>query len=79
MFSNLPITTLLQLVQLSTAVLLVTFILLQQRGTGLGSAFGGGEGNVFATRRGIERWLFIATVVVSIVFLGSALLSLLIK
>lgn len=74
----MPVKLILQIVQLAVAILLVAFILLQQRGTGLGSAFGG-DGNVFATRRGIERWLSIATVVLSVAFLTSALASLFIK
>ncbi|MBU0707421.1 preprotein translocase subunit SecG [Patescibacteria group bacterium] len=54
------------------AVLLVTAILLQQRGSGLGGVFGG-EGNAFQTRRGVERYLFIFTIVVAILFLGVAI------
>lgn len=56
---------------LSTAV--VVFILLQVRGAGLGSAFGGSSaGSVFKTRRGVERLIFNATIVFLVLF---ALLS----
>ena len=57
------------------AVFLITAILLQQRGTGIGGAFGGGgdSGNVFATRRGAERILFYATIVAAILFFAIAL------
>ena len=62
----------LALLQLISAILLIIAILLQQRGTGLGSAFGG-EGNIYRTVRGLERTLVIATVVLAVVFFGSAL------
>ena len=66
----------LKILQIIFAVLLVTTILLQQRGTGLGSAFGG-EGNVFASRRGVEKLLFRATIALVIGFLGIAVANLL--
>ena len=76
---NLPLRELiLPISQLTISVALIGAILLQQRGTGLGSAFGG-EGNVFATRRGIERGLFVATVVLSILFIGIALVNVFIQ
>ena len=57
-------------------ILLTVSILIQQRGSGLGGVFGG-EGNVFQTRRGVERYLFIFTIVVAVLFLGTALANLL--
>lgn len=53
------------------SVLLVTTVLLQQRGSGL-SANLGSEGNVYYTKRGAEKAIFIATVVFSILFVGGA-------
>ena len=47
----------LNIVQIILACLLMTVILLQHRGTALGGAFGG-EGNVYRTRRGAEKFLF---------------------
>ena len=58
------------------AVLLITSILLQQRGSGLGGVFGG-EGNAFQTRRGVERYLFVFTIVIVVLFLGVAVANLL--
>jgi len=58
------------------AVLLTASILLQQRGTGLGAGFGG-EGNVFRTKRGIEKGLHYATVALSVLFFMTALMNLL--
>jgi preprotein translocase subunit SecG len=67
------IQTALPYVQISVAILLVTSILLQQSGAGLGEAFGG-AGNVgFTTRRGFERTLFQTTIVLGILFFLSAL------
>lgn len=62
----------LSIIQIIVSLLLVIAILLQQRGTGLGGAFGGG-GEVFQTKRGIEKFLFISTIILSIIFLGTAL------
>ena len=49
------------------AVALVASILMQVRGAGLGSVFGG-TGTVFKTKRGIERLLFNATIVFATLF-----------
>ena len=68
----------LSIIQLVSAVLLIISILLQNRGTGLGSAFGG-EGNVYRTKRGLESILFRATIVLAVIFLGASLLSVLYK
>ncbi len=54
------------------AILLMVSILLQQRGTGLGAAFGG-EGNVFASRRGVERVLFLLSIILSVILFGAVL------
>lgn len=65
---------LLPIIQVVLSVLLVTAILLQQRGSGLGAAFGG-EGNVFRTKRGIEKGLFYVTIGLSILFFATAILN----
>jgi protein translocase SecG subunit len=50
----------------------------QQRGTGLGGAFGGGgDGSFFATRRGIQQKLYLLTWLLGAVFLVLAILNLL--
>jgi preprotein translocase subunit SecG len=58
------------------AVALITAILLQQRGTGLGGAFGG-EVTAYRSRRGIERTLFRLTIVLGVLFVVFSLLNLL--
>jgi preprotein translocase subunit SecG len=67
---------LLTIIQLVSAVLLGVTILLQQRGTGLGAAFGG-EGNVYRTKRGMEKILFYTTIVFAVIFLASSLAAVL--
>lgn len=64
-----------QWITIISAILLTIVILLQERGTTLGGAFGG-EGNVYRGRRGAERILFVATIVVSVIFVGSAIVNL---
>ncbi len=63
------------ILQLISGLLMIITILLQQRGTGLSGLFGGG-GDVYRTKRGAEKTLFIATIILSFVFLGSGILSL---
>jgi preprotein translocase subunit SecG len=65
--------TAFRIVQVILAVFLSVLILLQSRGTGLGSVFGG-DGNVFQTRRGIELTLFKFTIGVAAAFLVISLL-----
>ena len=63
--------------QIVLSVLLIGAVLLQQSEAGLGGAFGGGaEANVFNTKRGVEKHLFIATIILSILFAVSALANL---
>lgn len=57
------------------STLLSATILLQQRGSGLGAAFGG-EGNVFRTKRGLEKGLHYATVALACLFFALAILNL---
>lgn len=64
------------LAQIIVAVLLIILILLQRRGTALGSAFGQ-EGGFYATRRGLQKKIFWGTVVLGALFIILALLNLL--
>jgi preprotein translocase subunit SecG len=58
----------LRTIELILAVALITLILMQSRGTSLGSVFGQ-EGSVFHTRRGAEKILFNVTIAVAIAFI----------
>lgn len=60
---------LLQIIQIVIAVLLMTSILLQNRGTGLSGVFGGSSG-VYRTKRGVEKGLFVTTIVLAVLFFG---------
>jgi preprotein translocase subunit SecG len=53
--------TYFQVIQIILSIALIVSILLQSRGAGLGSVFGG-TGTVFKTRRGIDRLLFRMTI-----------------
>ncbi len=61
-------TNILNYIQLIIAVLLIIFILLQNRGSGLGSAFGG-SGDVYLTKRGAEKTIFILTIICAFLFI----------
>ncbi|KKT28586.1 preprotein translocase subunit SecG [Candidatus Giovannonibacteria bacterium RIFCSPLOWO2_12_FULL_44_25] len=65
-------------VQIAVSVLLVAAILLQQKGVGLGSAFGG-SGQIYRSKRGLEKTLFISTIVLAVLFTLVAILILIIK
>ena len=62
------------IVQISAAVIMSVAILLQQRGTGLGEAFGG-TSNVYRTKRGIDHVLLWVTIVTAFIFGLSSLLA----
>lgn len=60
--------------QAVVVILLITTILLQQKGVGLGSAFGGGD-SVYTTRRGPEKFIFYSSIILSVLFLTLGLIS----
>lgn len=71
--------TILSIFQLIIAILLIVFIMLQQRGTALGSSFGGSDGGGFySTRRGVQKKLLWATIILGIIFIALAILNLII-
>lgn len=72
--------TALPYVQIGLSALLVASILLQRTGASLGGAFGVDNfSSGFHTRRGLEKTLFQATIVLSILFALSAFVSLIIN
>lgn len=68
-------THILPLAQIVVAILLITSILLQQRGSGLSSAFGG-QGGVYYQRRGFEKILVILSVIFGVLWAALAVASL---
>ena len=68
----------LNIIQIVISVLLAGAILLQQRGGGLSPVFGGESGG-YRTRRGLERGLFAATIILAALFLATAVLHILLS
>jgi len=67
-------------VQIVLSVALVSCILLQRTGASLGGAFGADNfSSGFHTRRGLEKTLFYATIVIAVLFALSALINLLLS
>ncbi|OGN05547.1 MAG: preprotein translocase subunit SecG [Candidatus Yanofskybacteria bacterium RIFCSPHIGHO2_01_FULL_44_22] len=56
-------------IQIGLAVLLMAAILLQQKGAGLSSTFGGSSLE-YSTKRGAEKIIFYATIVLAVLFLA---------
>ena len=65
-------------IQIFVAIMLITLILSQAKGAGLGSAWGGSS-EFYTTRRGMEKILFITTIVLATLFLLLSIISLLLK
>lgn len=65
----------ISIAQIVVSVLLIALILLQERSTGLSGIFGG-EGGVYQTRRGMERFFFGATILLAVVFAALAVANL---
>jgi len=73
------VSTVLPYVQIILSILLTAAILLQQRGSSMGGAFGGDNFSAaYHTRRGAELFLYRFSIVVAILFVASAFLSLVI-
>ena len=66
----------LQYITMGSAVLMIIAILLQQRGASLGAGFGA-SGELYTTRRGIDKSLFEFTIVMAVIFVMSIIASLL--
>lgn len=62
----------LQTTTLISAILTILLILLQRRGASLGAGFGG-SGELFTTRRGLDKSMFNATIVFALIFVLSIL------
>ncbi|KAB2904519.1 MAG: preprotein translocase subunit SecG [Anaerolineae bacterium] len=69
----------LQVIQIILSIALIAVIVLQARGTGLGSLFGSADGGITKTRRGLEKTLFQITVGLSVAFIVNAIAQLLIQ
>lgn len=72
----MDIASLLQYVTVGSGILMILTILLQQRGASLGAGFGS-SGELYTTRRGLDKSLFDTTIVLAVVFVFSILGALL--
>lgn len=68
----------LAIAQIVISVTIIAAILLQAKGTGLGSVLGGG-GEMFRSKRGVEKILYSLTIVLCALFLVSSLLGVIVK
>ncbi len=68
-------------IQIAISVILIAVILLQQSEAELGGAFGGGDnfGQGYHTRRGMEKVIFNATIVLGVLFIVASFLNLIIR
>lgn len=66
----------LQFITVASAILMILAILLQQRGASLGAGFGS-SGELYTTRRGLDKSLFEVTIILAVVFVLSILVGLL--
>lgn len=66
----------LQIAIVGSGILMTVAILLQQRGASLGAGFGS-SGELFTSRRGIDKNLFEFTIIMAVVFVLAILASLL--
>lgn len=69
--------TALNIVQIVISVVLVLVILLQVKGGGIGGIFGQAD-TVYRTKRGVEKWLFWATIILAVVFVIISVVTLLV-
>lgn len=73
----MQVSDILDIITVVSAIFMTLFILLQARGATLGAGFGS-SGELYTTRRGLDKNLYEATVILAIVFVLSILAGLLI-
>lgn len=67
-------------IQVILSVILIVLVLLQQSDADLGGTFGGSDNmSAMHTRRGLEKNIFVSTIVIGVLLAASALLSLIIR
>ena len=64
--------------QIVLAVAITAAVLLQKSEAGLGSAFGG-DSSAVHTKRGVEKGLFVTTIILAALFVISAIMALVIR
>ena len=64
--------------QIVVSIVLIAIIIAQEKGVGLSATFGGG-GEFYRSKRGIDKFLFIATLVFSVLFLLTSVAFIFVK
>lgn len=67
----------ISIIQIIFGILLILVIIIQQKGSGLGTSFGG-DMSFYRTKRGAEKLLFYATIVIALTFVVSSIIGLLV-
>jgi len=70
-------TNIINIILIVVSCLLIVAVLLQSRGGGLSNIFGG-AGEVYQTKRGIEKAIFVITIILVVLFLGLGIVRLII-
>jgi len=65
---------LIKITQLVVAIALILVILLQNKGAGAGGLFGGSN-NVFLAKRGLDKTLFVLTIILTSIFFAVSILT----
>ncbi len=65
----MALTQILNILLIIDSILLIISVLLQSKGVGLSSTFGGG-GDFYRSRRGVEKILYYATIVFAVILFG---------
>jgi protein translocase SecG subunit len=64
------------IIQIILSILIIVLILLQERSSGMSGLLGGDGGGFYQARRGMEKTVFYATIVFSVIWVGLALYQL---
>ena len=67
--------TFLYLAQIVISVAIIALVVVQAKDAGLSQMFGGSDMGVFRTRRGVEKTMFQATIVLAVLFVILALVT----
>lgn len=67
----------INIAQIIVSFVVIGLILLQERESGLSGLFGGGDvGGVYQARRGVEKVLFISTIITIVIFVALSIINL---
>ena len=72
----MPLNDILRIITVSSGIIMILCILLQARGATLGAGFGS-SGELYTTRRGLDKNLHEATIILAVIFIVSILVGLL--